>query len=78
MTWNIWPKKAHIIYLTAQIFLFFSEEKSFCKASEKKGNICVVKVACRVRVAYSKELNHQFFAVSLNKFLRHVFNVETK
>ena len=36
------------------------------------------KVACRVRVAYLKEQNYQFFTVFLNKFLKHVFNTILK
>ena len=37
-----------------------------------------MKVACRVRVAYLMEQNHQFFAVFLNKFLNNVFNTNEK
>ena len=29
-------------------------------------------------VAHLKEQNHQFFTVSLNKFLKHVFNIVLK
>ena len=35
----------------------------------------ILKVACRVRVAYLKEENHHFSTVFLNKFLKHVFNL---
>ena len=38
----------------------------------------ILKVACRVRVAYLKEWNHQFFTVFPNKFLKHVFNIILK
>ena len=37
-----------------------------------------IKVACRVRVAYLKEQNHQFFTVFLHKILKHVFNIILK
>ena len=39
---------------------------------------CYIKEASRVRVAYLKELNHQFFTITLNKFLKHVFNILLK
>ena len=38
----------------------------------------ILKVACRVRVAYLKEYNQQFFTVVLNKYLKHVFNIVLK
>ena len=38
----------------------------------------LVKVACRVRVAYLKESNHHFFTVFRNKFLKHVFDITLK
>ena len=37
-----------------------------------------VKVARRVRVAYLKEQNHNFFTVFLNKLLKHVFHIILK
>ena len=38
----------------------------------------ILKVACRVPVAYLKEYNQQFFTVVLNKYLKHVFNIVLK
>ena len=37
-----------------------------------------LKVTCRVRLAYLKWSNHQFFTVFLNKFLKHIFNIVLK
>ena len=37
-----------------------------------------IKVAFRVRGAYLKEYNRQFFAVFLKKFLRHFLNIVLK
>ena len=45
---------------------------------ENEKQLKTIKVACRVRVAYLKEENHQFFTVFLNKFLKHVFNTILK
>ena len=38
----------------------------------------ILKVACRVRLAYLKEENHLFFTVFLNKFLKYVFKIILK
>ena len=38
----------------------------------------ILKVACRVPVAYLKEYNQQFFTGVLNKYLKHVFNIVLK
>ena len=38
----------------------------------------MIKVACRVRVAYLKDQYHDFFTIFRNKFLKHVFNIILK
>ena len=51
------------------------------KAMQNKVKIyfnSLIKVTCRVRVAYLKEQSHQFFTVFLNKILKLVFNTILK